>query len=253
MLLSKHIPCAPLQAYISHYLLIAGEAGMDNQLLPDTVVVMGFRCAGTISQDGDVLPSAIITGLHKAPRQVQYAPGAEMLLVAFKPGGPATFFNVPPVLLAGQSIALENFIPAARLREVEERLALASDALQRVAIVEALLLSLRKEVQPDHAMLQVVQEMQQSKGAVQIPQLLTEHHISRDPFEKRFRKLTGISPKQFARTIKLKNLIQAHQPGDSLTQTAYTFGYFDQAHFIKDFKAFTGETPSRFFKRPPLW
>jgi AraC-like DNA-binding protein len=51
----------------------------------------------------------------------------------------------------------------------------------------------------------------------------------------------------------MRHVIDTYTADRSLTDTAHTAGYFDQAHFIKDFKSFTGETPDAFFKSSRFW
>ncbi|MFD2824139.1 DUF6597 domain-containing transcriptional factor [Lacinutrix iliipiscaria] len=68
--------------------------------------------------------------------------------------------------------------------------------------------------------------------------------------EQRFKNEIGISPKLFIRTIRINTVIEQmkinkHQ---SLTQLALEHNYYDQSHFIKDFKQFTGLNPSKFLK-----
>ena len=68
--------------------------------------------------------------------------------------------------------------------------------------------------------------------------------------EQRFKKEIGISPKLFSRTIRVNNAIEQMKvkTGKSLTQLALENNYFDQSHFINDFKQFTGYSPSKFLK-----
>ncbi len=86
-----------------------------------------------------------------------------------------------------------------------------------------------------------------------VNQLADELCISQDAFEKRFRKVVGCSPKHFSSIVRLKNLISQPQSKQSFTEIAFDNGYFDQAHFNKNFKLFTGQNPTDFFKSPPLW
>jgi transcriptional regulator GlxA family with amidase domain len=69
--------------------------------------------------------------------------------------------------------------------------------------------------------------------------------------QRKFQHAVGASPKFFARTLRVEQA-QRHIMLDSetdLTQLAYRCGYFDQAHFIKEFKAFAGMTPSEYVHR----
>ena len=125
--------------------------------------------------------------------------------------------------------------------------------LQRIAIVERFLLAELKKPAHDGLVLHTIQKIHTANGDIRIKDMLTDLHISRDPFEKRFRRITGTSPKQFAVIVRLRHLIDHYAKAASLTDVAYASGYFDQAHFIKDFRSFTGQTPHAFFKSPLYW
>ena len=73
-------------------------------------------------------------------------------------------------------------------------------------------------------------------------------NISQRQLERKFKELIGVSPKQYARLIRINKAIGMLRKNPSLTLTdiAYYFGYFDQAHFNKDFKHITNQTPSSF-------
>jgi AraC-like DNA-binding protein len=101
--------------------------------------------------------------------------------------------------------------------------------------------------------LDALQKINTSHGTVRINVLARELNISQDPFEKRFRRMVGTSPKQYSSIVRLKNVIASYRQNKNLTAAAYDAGYFDQAHFIKDFKSFTGQTPLNFFKSSSYW
>ena len=71
--------------------------------------------------------------------------------------------------------------------------------------------------------------------------------------EKNFRTQIGISPKQYASMSRIKAVIKNYRPETDLTQVSYDAGFFDQSHFIKDFRSFTGENPLHFFKSGIYW
>ncbi|MNZ68691.1 Helix-turn-helix domain protein [compost metagenome] len=98
-----------------------------------------------------------------------------------------------------------------------------------------------------------VQLIKQNNGNIRIKDLATDLHISQDPFEKRFRAIIGSTAKQYASIIRLRHLINSYPSYDSLTEASFEAGYFDQSHFIKDFRLFTGQTPKDFFKSSLYW
>ena len=59
--------------------------------------------------------------------------------------------------------------------------------------------------------------------------------------------MVGASPKKFTSIVRFRNIIQDYHPKAPLSALGFEAGYYDQAHFIKAFKCFTGETPEMFF------
>lgn len=168
-------------------------------------------------------------------------------------GGAAAFFKEPMHELFETSQPLDNLIPRSKLNDIEEALAEAANNPERIAIVEKFLHSSLITQQPDLLILHAIETIKQANGSLRIKDLIAVLPISQDPFEKRFRRITGASPKQFAGITKLRGLIHNYSPAQSLTDLAHSSGYFDQAHFIKDFRSFTGQSPRDFFKSPAFW
>jgi AraC-like DNA-binding protein len=83
---------------------------------------------------------------------------------------------------------------------------------------------------------------------------LSSHlHISQDALEKRFRTITGSTPKQFSYIVRMNAIIRQTRIVSSFLDVAIENGYYDQPHFNKDFKIFTGQTPSEFLKSASFW
>jgi AraC-like DNA-binding protein len=85
-----------------------------------------------------------------------------------------------------------------------------------------------------------------TKGECRIADLADYCQLSVRQLERGFRRVIGTSPKVFARTVRFEQAQRRlmFDPDADLTQLAFECGYFDQAHFIKDFKTFAGKTPS---------
>jgi methylphosphotriester-DNA--protein-cysteine methyltransferase len=118
---------------------------------------------------------------------------------------------------------------------------------QRITTIERFLISRMTGTEPDKLVLAALSYIHKSKGNIRIKQLMEQLHISQSPLEKRFRQAVGASPKKFASIVRLRNVIQQYSPTGSLTELGYEAGFYDQAHFVKEFKTFTGDTPEKFF------
>lgn len=97
----------------------------------------------------------------------------------------------------------------------------------------------------------VMNFIERQKGVVQVKQLEEKFHISERWLEKQFLAQVGLSPKEFARLVRFKSLMVESMmtPSVSWGKMVHEYGYFDQSHLIKDFKAFTGQSPNAFLKQ----
>jgi AraC-like DNA-binding protein len=253
MQIENYIPTDTLKPFIKAFMIIESEDGMVNRVLPDTSIVMAFRYKGMTfaGTDGKTrLPASAVSGLTKSVRFFDYAKETATLLVEFNEGGATAFSDEPLHELFGLHVSLDNLIPRRKLEDIEEQLAEAKNNSQRISIVERFMLAELKEFRSDQLILDAVQKIKFANGDIRIKDLVTDLSVSPDPFEKRFRQTIGTSPKQFAKTVRLRNLISSYSHTHNLTDAALVAGYFDQAHFIRDFKPFTGQTPGDFFKSP---
>lgn len=85
------------------------------------------------------------------------------------------------------------------------------------------------------------------EGYLDLERMATQYGISSRYLNKLFVQHTGVSPKQYHQIIRFQQSLQLLNKGtESLTTIAYQSGYFDQSHFIKEFKKFTHTLPSDF-------
>ena len=103
-----------------------------------------------------------------------------------------------------------------------------------------------KDRQADKLIVEAVKLIYESKGSIKIKGLNEKLFISQSPFEKRFRKIVGTTPKKFSSIVRFNAVLDNISSGKSLTDLCYEYNFFDQAHLIKDFKQFTGDTPENF-------
>ncbi len=256
MNLERYQPADWLRPFVRTFLMIESEDGLVNRVLPDTSMVMAFRYKGAVlDSQGQrtLLPASVLTGLQPSSRLLTYANQTATLLVLFRAGGAAAFFREPMHELFGSSLPLDALMPARELTDVEDRLAGANDNWQRIRIVEQFMHTKLKWPTPDSLLMRAVANIQADQGSTVIHQLARSLRISQDTLEKRFRRSIGTSPKQFARLVRFRHLIHNHTPGQRLTDLAYEENYFDQAHFINDFRSFTGQSPQDFFKSSAYW
>jgi AraC-like DNA-binding protein len=126
---------------------------------------------------------------------------------------------------------------------------LAADHTERVGIVsEFLRKCIRSREIHEPAVFSVISSVIRSNGLAKIPELAAQSFLSTRQFERKFLAFSGFSPKLFSRIIRFHSALNEYGNKDkSLTEIAYECGYYDQSHFIHDFKAFSGEHPKTYF------
>lgn len=253
MRFDRFLPCAALQPYVKSLVISETEEEQTYKVLPDTGLVIGFQYRGSLSFLRDrqqvLLSSSGITGIQDRYRLFKNSPHIGTVLVFFKEAGASAFFKQPVHELFGESVSLDNFILRSKLAVLEEQLQEAAADRDKLRVVELFLLSRLNPVPVDPLVVNALSFLHQSKGAIKITELTKQLRISQSTLEKRFRQVVGTTPKKFASLIRFKHALHSHQPEDLLTGLAYEAGFYDQAHFIKEWKVITGETPEVFFKK----
>lgn len=226
-----------------------------NHIMPDTSLVMVFRFKGQVSflenNHQNKLPTSMISGLRKTGKLVNYAKSSANLMVVFNEAGANAFIKTPLYELYDNSVSLDHIYKDAAA--IEEQLTEAKTNTARIQLTEQYLLSKLYPGEPDKLVLAALEKIHAAKGIIKIKELTQSLYISQDAFEKRFRRVVGVAPKQFSNIIRMKYIVSNGLTKETLTEVAFNAGYFDQPHFNKDFKLFTGKTPTEFINTPPLW
>jgi AraC-like DNA-binding protein len=250
-LVRSFTPVPILQPYIDAITIIESAGETIYKVLPGTGLVMGFQYKGRISRLSDLgdelLSVSGITGLQDSAVTFRNTAHTGTVLVSFKPAGAAAFFPIPIHELFRSSIDLEELVARAELLPLQEKLCEAATDQSKFSIVEDFLLSRLNSTAPDKLVSRAVDLINQSKGNIRISDLAKQLYTSQSPLEKRFRSIVGSSPKKFASIVRMKHVLDTGNRSGSLTGLAHQTGFYDQAHFIKDFKNLTGETPESFF------
>ncbi len=129
-----------------------------------------------------------------------------------------------------------------------ERIALAASTAERVQVLTSFFKAqLLRSSSLDTRIAGAVKHIRQQRGNVNIADLAGQCGFSKKQFERRFLAGSGFSPKLFARIVRFENAMRSYPEYPDLTSLAYASGYYDQAHFIRDFNAFSGYSPAKFF------
>jgi AraC-like DNA-binding protein len=246
-----YIPCDVLKPFVKSFTIQEITEETTYKVLPDTGLVIGFQFKGKLSHLKDqkdiLLSSSGISGLTDHYRTFKNSADIGTVLIFFRDAGASVFFKRPLHELFRESVSLENFMLRSELLILEEQLCEAKSDIARIGAVEKFLIDRMNATEPDKLVLAALALIHKNKGNIKISGLMEQLHVSQSPLEKRFRQAVGTSPKKFASIVRFKNAIHQYDPASTLTKLSYEAGFYDQAHFIKEFKTFTGETPETFF------
>ena len=168
--------------------------------------------------------------------------------IVFEPQGLMQFFKFPLHEICNQNVPLE-YLSGQDGRDLEEKMSESDTFEQKVCIVENFLLQNITADLEFRRINHIVELIKSTGGNININQLISEACLCRKQFERIFSERVGISPKQYQKIIRFQFvLFQKQQNVDlNMTELSYESGYFDQSHFIKDFKSLCGMTPKQFF------
>jgi len=151
--------------------------------------------------------------------------------------------------VADLMINLGEFVgPAGKL--LEEQIMLARDNQARARVLSTFLLEqLNKHKPKDAAIQAAVKQVVHSTSLQSIEQLSYQFNLSQRQFERKFTEYAGFTPKTYSRIIRFQSALNQYGGAfKSLTDLAYECGYYDQSHFIHEFKEFSGYHPGQYFK-----
>ncbi|EMY69878.1 helix-turn-helix domain-containing protein [Leptospira vanthielii] len=257
MKILSYFPSPELLPYVQKYLIIESENGIENRILPNPHLVLSFQLKGTLrsfeSNNLYDLPRAGIAGFRKSARKIIYSKNSSALLVILTEIGACAFFKEPISDFYGKTLSLEELIPKQILRNTEEQLFSCKSDIGRISLIENFLLQNQKERMVDPILRQTLLKIQKSNGNIKIRDLKQGLPISLDSLEKKFKDSIGTTLKHYSNLLRIRSVISAYSEQTNLTDLAYGAGYFDQSHFNKEFKLYTGDSPKFFFQHPQNW
>jgi AraC-like DNA-binding protein len=195
----------------------------------------------------------------------QIATGIQTGVVTFRPSGPSgcVVVRLKPEAaarvtgstisdFADTNVALDDVFGPGEMAWLRERLIEARSSLKRIACVEAFLLRHLRHDRPN-AIASYAASYLRGDPALPVHKLAERLEVSRRHLSRSFLSTFGVTPKQFARVVRIGKLLAARRHhGLSWADAAVKCGFTDQAHMINDFSALTGVSPQEFFRAPSV-
>jgi len=263
MIFRHHVPAAPLSHFID--LMWFGADYMVphtlERVLPtgDMSLIINLHEDRTRIYDADdprkykTLNGAIVVGAYSSFNVIDTTEQRSTIGVVFRPGGAFPFFNLPAGELEDNNVSLETLWGREASSTLRERLLAAPSPERKLEILErALLDRVVAPLDPTHPA--VTFAVRNFRHCPQRPiSAVTEQvGLSDRRFIQLFFSQVGMTPKRFCRVQRFQQVLRKIT-GSATTaaaidwpEIALTCGYFDQSHFIHDFRAFSGINPSTY-------
>lgn len=166
--------------------------------------------------------------------------------VRFFPGGAHVFHGMPLEWFTDKRVALQECWPEG-LNELQERMAETNSFAERVEVMNAYLnpLSVQTSTSENDLMKNVLHRIFIDGGRMSVQELAMREVISERQLHRRFSEWVGISPKRFSEVVRFHRVLSDIHQGYTAdwAMLAQNHGFFDQAHLIRQFRKFYGETP----------
>lgn len=235
-----------------------------NRFLPDGYFEIGFNLGSenlkiTSSGSNEIQldnPIGYFYGQGSVSSHLFFEGRTHIMIVKIFPWAASLFFDFELSDCVDCNLELSSVFGREAIF-IEEQILTEGGYQNQIRILEQYLISklLNKKKSINHLLESATKSIFQLKGDVKMKELASALNTSPRTLQRLFKQYYGITPKQFASQIRLRNFaaIVSQKNSNSFTEVALECGYFDQAHFNHEFKSITDTTPSDFFlKEIPL-
>lgn len=241
-------PIKQLQNYIRYFWILEDiECSSDFKYfktIPDGLPALIFQEKTNLfwGEDGEKTPQLFIYGQSTKPRFHFTTGNFRMIGVYLEPFALKTIFGFDAFELNNQNISLNHIVTESLLDQLINSKSLEN----KIEIISHFFLSQIKKVNRINKKAEFASTLLLTGNTLSNIQLQT--NLSERSLERLIKQYVGLSPKMFLRIIRFqKGLDLLRQPNfKSCTKIGYECNYYDQSHFIRDFKEFTGTNPKNY-------
>jgi AraC-like DNA-binding protein len=264
VIIAAHVPAAPLNQFVElmwfHEGLNAGHPL--ERVLPDgsMELIVNLRdeprhvFEPVVHRPRQSFRRSWLSGPHSKYIVIDTAPNASMIGAHFRPGGARAVFDLPLGELRNAVFDLES-LWGDGARELRDQLLEASSPQEKFRRLEEILLRRWRRSSHHLAVRHALDRLTRQPHETTIGNVRDETGLSPRRFIELFTREVGITPKVFCRVRRFRRALLHVQrsPEPRWARVANDCGYYDQAHFIRDFKEFTGLTPGEYIADRPAY
>lgn len=259
MFYQKHAPSPLLAGFVECYYIWEATIGSTTPLAIESPpsafssIVFNYGDCYNVSSTkvaNQKVPSFFMTGQAAKRYSLQLSGTIGMVGIVFKPAAMSTFFNLPMYEFVDERAALHEVL-GKEIEEIGLILAEASSHAMRIRILDTFLLTQLRATKEQQDFIDIAANaIVAANGNLNLDDLLHQSCMSRRQFERKFLYKVGLSPKYYARLRRIGSVCKtlAYAKTVDWHDIIDAHGFYDQSHFVRDFKAFMDVPPSRYFK-----
>jgi len=256
MLLKKILPSPKLQPFVRCYWLfdiLDSDIPYTQLLFPfgSFELILNLRNPPQMQILGDnkhfKQPDSFYPGQFTKPFILDFTKSSKCVGVSFHPWVGNFLYNIPAKEFTDKTIPLNSI---SNENDLLDKLLHSNNESDLILILETYLLEKIKDYEMDSVTNLIAKTIICNPSTPNFKNILCSLGISRRRIEQRFVYSIGLSMGSFVRKIRFQNVVSLIQtdPMKSLSYIGLEAGYYDQAHFIREFKEFSGLTPKEFKK-----
>jgi len=239
-----------LETWVEHYWTVRwdlGSAAYRSEVVPHPTVHLSVE-SGTTRHRGIPMPAALVHGVVTSRFTVDLSGEGRVFGVKFRPGGFGAFTGEDVGAWTGRVLDLRAAFGGAADSLRDEVLAEGTDEA-RATVMDAFLVARAPAPNPAYErVLDIVAGMLAEPGLTSVEAVCERFDVSVRTLQRLFRRYVGVGPKWVLRRYRLHDavaLIDAGEGGE-LAALAARLGWYDQAHFTRDFAAVVGQSPAAY-------
>ncbi|KMW46658.1 helix-turn-helix domain-containing protein [Ralstonia insidiosa] len=239
--LNRYQPSAALAGVLDHHWIV--EWDLHGQP-PFTQRTLPYPCVNVVFDRRQTGIFGVVSGAF----ETTLAEAGRVIGLRFRPGAFRAFFGKPLQLLTDKVLPVSTLLDCDDV-QAEEIVLSAQDDAGMVAAAETLLLRVLPPPDPQVERIHtILQMLQQDASLTQVRDLAERAALSERTLQQMFSEYVGVTPKWVIRRYRLHEAADqlANGAAVDLAELAHALGYFDQAHFTRDFRRLVGKAPAEY-------
>jgi len=219
-------------------------------IFPNATTNITFMLNGSLKDRNNIPIKEEVFAVCTTPIKLKQCENIEMIIIQLHTYGLNFFSNIPSNKLINNSLSLVDIFSLQEIGNIKDLLYFASTTQAKISILEDFLLQkidlkkMSKQIYYAHYLIN-------QNSAISMDKLSELLCVTPRGLRKMFQRYYGMSPKFYVKIKRFNKSINqiTLNTNNSLTNIALNCGYYDQAHFNKDFKIFTSISPGNFIKK----